>query len=67
MFIQVSETPNPQTMKFIPGVVVMPSGKSASFSKTDEVSFKNSPLAKALLEISEIEGVFFGDTFISIT
>lgn len=65
MFIQVSETPNPQTMKFIPGIPIMPSGKTASFSRQEPN--QSSSLAKILLDVADIEGVFFSDNFIAVT
>ncbi len=64
MFIQTEETPNPQTMKFIPGVEVMKSG-TATF--TDKEAVKKSPLAGALFHIDNVEGVFFGADFVTVT
>jgi Fe-S cluster biogenesis protein NfuA len=64
MFIQTEETPNPSTLKFIPGVKVMPSG-TAAFAKKEDCS--NSPLASALFESPYVKGVFFGSDFITIT
>lgn len=64
MFIQTENTPNPSTVKFIPGVVVMPSGV-AEF--TDAVAAKKSPLAERIFEIKGVQGVFFGSDFVSVT
>ena len=64
MFIQTEQTPNPQTLKFLPGKVVMESG-TAFFQNIDEGS--NSPFAKRLFQIDGVEGVFFGSDFITIT
>jgi Fe-S cluster biogenesis protein NfuA len=64
MFIQTEETPNPSTLKFIPGQIVMPSG-TADF-RTEE-SAERSPLAKALFTINGVDGVFLGSDFISVT
>ncbi len=64
MFIQTETTPNPLTLKFLPGVEVLSSG-TASF--TDKSSVSASPLAEALFAIKDMEGVFFGADFISIT
>jgi len=64
MFIQTELTPNPQTLKFLPGRVVMNEG-TAFFQNADEAS--NSPFAKLLLAIDGVEGVFFGSDFITIT
>ena len=64
MFIQTEPTPNPLTLKFLPGRVVMQSG-TAFFQNKSEVN--NSPLAKKFFEIDGVEGVFFGSDFITIT
>lgn len=64
MFIQTEETPNPQTLKFIPGEDVL-GNKTAFFTNSDEASV--SPLAHALFAIGEIKAVFLGGDFITIT
>ena len=64
MFIQTEQTPNPQTLKFLPGKVVMEQG-TAFFQNVEEGS--NSPFAKRLFELDGVEGVFFGSDFITIT
>ena len=64
MFIQTEETPNPQTLKFIPGVEVMAEG-SAEFASMDEAAA--SPLAEALFDLNGVSRVFFGPDFITIT
>ncbi len=64
MFIQTEQTPNPQTLKFLPGKVVMEEG-TAFFQNVKESS--NSPFAKKLFKIEGVEGVFFGSDFITIT
>ena len=64
MFIQTEQTPNPQTLKFLPGKVVMDQG-TAFFQNTNESS--NSPFAKRLFEVEGVNGVFFGSDFITIT
>jgi Fe-S cluster biogenesis protein NfuA len=64
MFIQTEATPNPRTMKFIPGEPVMGQG-SASFA--DQKSAEKSPLAGALFKIENVEGVFYGSDFITVT
>ena len=64
MFIQTEQTPNPQTLKFLPGKVVMDQG-TAFFQNTNEAS--NSPFAKRLFEVEGVNGVFFGSDFITIT
>ncbi|MCB1440617.1 MAG: NifU family protein [Nitratireductor sp.] len=64
MFIQTEATPNPATLKFLPGQVVLDSG-SADFRGPDEAG--DSPLAQRLFEIPGVSGVFFGHDFITIT
>lgn len=64
MFIQTEATPNPQTLKFLPGVEVMKEG-TADFR--DEEAAAKSPLAEALFTIADVRGVFFGSDFITIT
>ena len=64
MFIQTEQTPNPQTLKFLPGKVVMDEG-TAFFQNIDKTS--NSPLAKRLFGVDGVTGVFFGSDFITIT
>jgi len=64
MFIQTEDTPNPATLKFIPGVSVMAEG-TAHFSAIDEAS--SSPLARRLFAVDGVCGVFLGGDFISIT
>jgi Fe-S cluster biogenesis protein NfuA len=64
MFIQTEATPNPLTLKFIPGITVMPSG-TLFFTSGDAA--KSSPLALALFAIPEVVAVFLSGDFISIT
>ena len=64
MFIQTESTPNPLTLKFMPGRIVMESG-TAYFP--DKKSGKESPFALRLFEVEGVEGVFFGSDFITIT
>jgi len=64
MFIQTEQTPNPQTLKFLPGKVVMEEG-TAFYQKIDEAG--DSPFARRLFDIDGVEGVFFGSDFITIT
>ena len=64
MFIQTEQTPNPQTLKFLPGKVVMDEG-TAFFQNIDKTS--NSPLAKRLFDVDGVTGVFFGSDFITVT
>lgn len=65
MFIQTEKTPNPNTMKFYPGEMVMESG-SISFN-TKEDAANSSPLAQILFEIPDVKQVFFSNDFITVT
>ncbi|MEM8587117.1 MAG: NifU family protein [Pseudomonadota bacterium] len=64
MFIQTEQTPNPATLKFLPGRDVLGSG-SAYFPTPEDASA--SPLAQRLFEIDGVTGVFFGADFLTIT
>lgn len=64
MFIQTEQTPNPNTLKFLPGLEVMKSG-TITFVEKEEA--KKSPLAEALFSIENVSGVFFGSDFITVT
>ncbi|WP_395877940.1 NifU family protein [Ehrlichia muris] len=64
MFIQIEETPNPDTLKFMPGVPVN-NGKISEF--VDSVTAESSPLATVLFKIEHVRGVFFGGDFVSVT
>lgn len=63
MFIQTEETPNPATLKFLPGTPVMQSG-TADFPSADAAS--RSPLATRLFAIEGVVGVFLGADFITV-
>ena len=65
MFIQTESTPNPATLKFLPGREVMGEGAVADFPSAEQAG--RSPLAKALFTIPEVSRVFFGSDFISVT
>jgi len=64
MFIQTEQTPNPATLKFLPGVAVMPSG-TANFTTKEATA--RSPLAERLFGLAEVNGVFLGGDFITVT
>ena len=64
MFIQTEQTPNPATLKFLPGCTVMPSG-TANF--TDSGMTARSPLAERLFTLPEVTGVFLGTDFITVS
>ena len=64
MDIQTEITPNPSSLKFLPGKIVMEK-ETADFRNAEEAKF--SPFALNLFKIDGVEGVFFGSDFISIT
>ena len=64
MFIQTEATPNPATLKFLPGETVLRSG-SADFPNREAAA--RSPLAQALFEIDGVTGVFLGTDFVTVT
>ena len=64
MFIETETTPNPATLKFLPGQEVMPAG-TRDFR--DEEDAAASPLATALFDLGDVTGVFFGRDFVSVT
>ena len=64
MFIQTEQTPNPATIKFIPGQVVMAQG-SAEFRAADKAG--RSPLALRLFRIDGVSSVFLASDFVSVT
>lgn len=64
MFIQTEPTPNPATLKFIPGVEVMPSG-TVDYRSANEAGA--SPLATRLFGVDGVGGVFLGSDFITVT
>jgi Fe-S cluster biogenesis protein NfuA len=64
MFIQTQDTPNPATLKFIPGVPVLAQG-TADFPSAD--SSGSSPMARRLFQVDGVAGVFLGGDFIAVT
>jgi len=64
MFIQTEETPNPATMKFLPGRDVMGQGTMDIASEKDAAA---SPLAQSLFAIDGVRGIFLGRDFITVT
>ena len=64
MFIQTQDTPNPATLKFIPGVPVLEQG-TADFPAADSAG--SSPLARRLFQVDGVAGVFLGGDFIAVT
>lgn len=64
MLIETETTPNPTTLKFLPGRAVMASG-TRDFISDEEA--EASPLAEALFSLGDVTGVFFGHDFVSVT
>jgi Fe-S cluster biogenesis protein NfuA len=64
MFIQTEATPNPATLKFIPGRAVLDSG-SMEFNSREAAL--RSPLAERLFDVAGVTGVFYGSDFITVT
>lgn len=64
MLIETETTPNPATIKFLPGRTVMEAG-TRDFATPEEADA--SPLAEALFGLGDVTGVFFGRDFISVT
>lgn len=64
MFIQTESTPNPATLKFLPGQTVLEAG-TADFPTAE--SAVSSPLAQRLFAVNGVSGVFFGNDFVTVT
>ena len=64
MFIQTENTPNPATLKFLPGKAVMENG-TANFAEPESAG--RSPLATRLFAIEGVSGVFLGSDFVTVT
>ena len=64
MFIQTEATPNPNTMKFLPGQTVLPE-RTAFFTSKENAG--ESPRAMALFELPDIRAIFYGGDFITVT
>jgi Fe-S cluster biogenesis protein NfuA len=64
MFIQTEATPNPATLKFLPGRTVLETG---TLEMRDRTEASQSPLAERLFDINGVGGVFFGSDFITVT
>lgn len=64
MFIETETTPNPSTLKFLPGQTVMPTG-TREFASPEAAEV--SPLAQAIFDTGEVVNVFFGGDFVSVS
>lgn len=64
MFIQFEETPNPNTLKFLPGVTVLSSG-TRDYQTIDDAG--QSKLAQSLFQLTGVDGVFLATDFVSVT
>lgn len=69
MFIQTETTPNPETLKFLPGRPVTGAAAPQDYKDVESlhVADRSSPLAEALFAVNGVKSVFFGVDFISIT
>lgn len=65
MFIQTQDTPNPNSLKFIPGVKILEPGQTKDFPNVSEAYC--SQLAKMIFRIEGVKAVFFGPDFITVT
>lgn len=65
MFIQTEETPNPNAVKFLPGSEISPTGPI--FFNSNEEALQKSSLAAKIFQIGNIEAVFYGTDFITVT
>lgn len=65
LFIQVQATPNPRSMKFLPGKAVLADGATADFTSYRDA--QRSPLARKLFAVEGVQGVFLGPDFVSVT
>ena len=64
MFIQTESTPNPATLKFLPGQAVLETG-TVDFPSSEAAG--NSPLAQRIFAADGVTGVFFGTDFVTVT
>lgn len=65
MFIQTQDTPNPETLKFIPGIQILPEG-TMSFNKAN-ADYSVSPLVEILMQYEGVKGVFLAQDFLTVT
>ncbi len=65
MFIQTEQTPNPESLKFLPGTPLL-AGKSAEFTSQEEAE-RYSPLADRLLQIEGTSQIFIAEDFVTVT
>ncbi|XP_041769192.1 NFU1 iron-sulfur cluster scaffold homolog, mitochondrial-like [Anopheles merus] len=65
MFIQTQDTPNPDSLKFLPGVPVLEKGQTMDFPSVSAAQC--SPLAKLLFRVEGVRAVFFGGDFVTIS
>ena len=65
MFIQIEETPNPNALKFLPGLEISPEGPI--FLNSFEEAVQRSSLAVKIFQVGNVEAVFYGKEFITVT
>lgn len=73
LFIQTEETPNPESLKFLPGRIVLDVeeggevGNGFYATKTDQEEIARSPLAKELFQVDGVKSVYLGNDFVTVT
>jgi len=65
MLIETEATPNPASLKFLPGRAVMGAAGTREFASPEAA--ETSPLAQALFDTGDVTGVFFGSDFVTVT
>jgi Fe-S cluster biogenesis protein NfuA len=69
LFIQTEETPNPESLKFLPGRAVLDNPDGTGFYATaqDQTDIAKSPLAQELFKLDGVKSVYFGNDFVTVT
>lgn len=69
LFIQTEETPNPESLKFLPGRAVLDNPDGTGFYATaqDKADIARSPLAQALFQLEGVKSVYLGNDFVTVT
>ena len=70
LFIQTEPTPNPESIKFVPGREVLPADQNETgfyVTRSDKTEIARSPLAKSLFQLDEVKSVYLGPDFVTIT
>ncbi|GBG25605.1 NFU1 iron-sulfur cluster scaffold-like, mitochondrial [Hondaea fermentalgiana] len=67
LFIQTEETPNPASLKFLPGKEVLPEEYGSAMEFRGDTPTNNSPLARLLMRVNGVSGVFLSNDFVTIS